>query len=384
MARKADPRKLVNAILAELTFSPPKQAQEGHDPEVVKKAQAEVPALLSVLKQLQERVEVLQDSVNTLSERFTGAEAEPGSFGKSGQSTATYVEAKVQMLLSYVIGLVYYLLLKANGLPVRDHPVARRLFWIRSALEKMRPVDQRLQYQISKLLQWADARKAGARAAGAEALSLKPGELAAGVEDEPEDDVDGTEADDRGVYRPPKIAQVEFTDTHVTLREQAEKDLERKRQRLERSEFVRSLREEFTDTPAEVPQELRTNKAAKASRLLLEQQAFEEEYMRRIKASKADMKKLKTLRRNQDNSGGTLDDATLDFDQLSASFSAARRPSRGRKGRRGGSALEEFQAASKRVNETRHLTESAHGNLMKSLPKRKRVGAAGHAKRRKG
>merc|ERR1719507_937483 len=123
-------------------------------------------------------------------------------------------------------------------------------------MEKLRPVDQRLQYQITKLMQGVESRQASAAAAAAatDTKELRPGELTTGVEDEPEaEGGEGADEDDKdGIYRPPRIAQVEYTGDHVSQQERAERDLERKKARFQRSEFVRSLREEFTDAPTEV------------------------------------------------------------------------------------------------------------------------------------
>lgn len=64
----------------------------------------------------------------------------------------SYLEAKYLLLLHYCIHLVFYVLLKAEGRPVRDHPVIARLVEIRAFLEKARPIDKRLRYQMDKLL----------------------------------------------------------------------------------------------------------------------------------------------------------------------------------------------------------------------------------------
>ncbi|KAE8821512.1 neuroguidin [Hordeum vulgare] len=62
-----------------------------------------------------------------------------------------YLEAKHHLLLSYCHDLVYYLLRKAKGLSVDGHPVVRSLVKIRLFLEKIRPIDKKMEYQIQKL-----------------------------------------------------------------------------------------------------------------------------------------------------------------------------------------------------------------------------------------
>lgn len=64
----------------------------------------------------------------------------------------SYLEAKHLLLLHYCINIVFYLLLKAEGRPVRDHPVIARLLELRAYLEKIRPIDKKLQYQMEKML----------------------------------------------------------------------------------------------------------------------------------------------------------------------------------------------------------------------------------------
>lgn len=46
----------------------------------------------------------------------------------------SYLEAKHLLLLSYCIHIVFYVLLKAEGAPVRSHPVIGRLLQLRTYL----------------------------------------------------------------------------------------------------------------------------------------------------------------------------------------------------------------------------------------------------------
>jgi hypothetical protein len=64
----------------------------------------------------------------------------------------SYLETKNLLLLQYCMHLIFYLMLKSEGKPVRQHPVISRLVEIRAYMEKIRPIDKKLHYQIEKLL----------------------------------------------------------------------------------------------------------------------------------------------------------------------------------------------------------------------------------------
>jgi len=332
-------------------------------------AREEMPELLTSLKQLRQRIGSLKSAADAALDRFAPT---AGTSSSSTDGPPVYVEMKVQVLLSYLIGLVYYLRLKAQGVPLRDHTVALRLVWARTLLEKLKPVDQRLQYQISRALKWTET--SGKKAADDDAVdahALKPGELALGVEDEDGEDGEQWGANDEdGIYRPPRTAQVEYTGDHITAADKAEKELDRKRTRLERSDFMRELRAEFTDAPAEVHGRIQSKAAETASRKLAEQQEYEEENMVRLRSGKADTKAQKRLLKQTyvdagaGGGGMSLDDAT-DFRELSSAIASEAAKARGKgkkgKGKRRGTPLQEYQDAMGRANSARDVVDSTLG-----------------------
>jgi len=68
--------------------------------------------------------------------------------GMPTSSGMQYLEMKQQLLLTYITHVSFYLLLKAEGRSVRDHPVIDSLVHIRTVMERMEPLDKRLRYQV--------------------------------------------------------------------------------------------------------------------------------------------------------------------------------------------------------------------------------------------
>ncbi|CAK9039412.1 unnamed protein product [Durusdinium trenchii] len=331
--------------------------------------------LLQALKDMRKKLTTLQKDAAVLEEKCVQRANQPR---KASKAPASYVEMKVQLLLSYLISLTYYLLLKVKGVSLRDHPVVLRLLWIRTLIEKLKPVDQRLQYQMNKLLQWKDAKAAEQLAGSTDAHALRPGQLVASVQDEDAEDAQEAEElasapkDEEGhlgAYKPPKISQVEYTGDHISMQERAEKELDRKKARLERSEFMRSLREEFTDAPREIMAEERSARVEKATRMLREQQEFEEDTMQRVKVKKAELRRQKqALREGHATSGGavSLFDVASDFGEIM------------RGAGKGKGVLQEYEEAKTRAKGLKESVASA----LQGAKRSKRSGAV-NAKRRR-
>lgn len=359
--------ELVQGLVSHLDFPPPKLSEAGKQAGLssfpTKGLQER--ELLSVLAQLTEKLASLRRGAGALLEKFSPEGGPPADGGSTKESC--YMEMKTQLMLSYLICLMYYLLLKVRGAPVAGHPVVDRIIWIRTLLQKLRPVDERLAYQMSKLLQWVDTRKKEdtATEAAPDPHALRPGVLALGVEDE-EEEADAAEADaqDDGVYRPPRVSSVEYTGDHITEKDRAERDLEKTRERLNRSEFVRSLREEFTDAPVEVGLETRSAAAQRAMRKLAEREAYEEDNMTRLRTSKREQKEMRRLLEDGKKPSGVDSLADIsDFRELAAELGGGGgRPGKGKgkgKGRGSGSALRDYQGAVQRAKQMRGVVEDA-------------------------
>ncbi|MGH0167724.1 UNVERIFIED_CONTAM: hypothetical protein FKN15_052554 [Acipenser sinensis] len=67
----------------------------------------------------------------------------------------SFLELRYQLLLLYLQDLTHLLLKKVEGRSLRGDSGIERLLELRTVLEKMRPIDQKLKYQIDKLVRTA-------------------------------------------------------------------------------------------------------------------------------------------------------------------------------------------------------------------------------------
>lgn len=64
----------------------------------------------------------------------------------------SFLDVKSQLFISYLLYLFMYSLMKSQGKPIHDHPIVKRLIYLKSLLIKLKPIEKKLDYQISKLL----------------------------------------------------------------------------------------------------------------------------------------------------------------------------------------------------------------------------------------
>ncbi|CAJ1009941.1 putative Sas10/Utp3/C1D family/Sas10 C-terminal domain containing protein [Leishmania naiffi] len=111
---------------------------------MLKKESPELLKLLADLKTYMAEVKTLAQPLHELLyERKVSA---------SDKNLVSFLETKVQLMLSYCMHVTFYLLLKSEGRRVAGHPVIDHLVEIRVYLEKMWPLEEKLQYSLNRLL----------------------------------------------------------------------------------------------------------------------------------------------------------------------------------------------------------------------------------------
>lgn len=212
------------------------------------------PELLKLLETFREKVVELKEQVEPVV-RVAQAAALPQSEGMS------YLEVKYHLLLSYCINICFYLLRKAEGKSVKDHPVIGQLVRIRTVLEKLRPLDKKLKYQVEKLLKMSTAAGAASGSEASEAAANSSAALEAidsrlahkadlsafgGDEGEGEEG-EGVAPAGSGKYVIPKRDALAYEEE----KEKAAKTKAKELLRAKRSKVTKLLMEEFGDKPEE-------------------------------------------------------------------------------------------------------------------------------------
>jgi len=234
----------------------------------------------------------------------------------------SYLDAKHLLLLSYCQSIVYYLIKKVEGSSIQGHPVIARLVEIRLFLEKIRPIDKKLQYQIEKLSRVANNAPVNRIASKSEESLGMDKEDALKYRPNPDmlvSKLDQSAQDGEGVYRPPMFAPTAMDEEMVARN----KKLEVRKQKemlwkASRSAFVKELANDLEGRP----EELREIVGAESKELLREQSKFEkrarqeEELFTRVPLSRIEKKRIKHIKRSRNGLMGMMDDFNDDISGL--------------------------------------------------------------------
>lgn len=261
----------------------------------------ESPQLVALLKEMKQGLDNVGSKIQALADKVKA-----GNFPTS--DGISYLEAKHLLLLNYCQSLVYFLLRKAKGLPIQGHPVVRSLVEMRLFLEKIRPVDRKMQYQIQKLTNTTTAsttmEKPGLTAKKGKVETEKAEDL---LRYRPNPDLlisktNATSEDGSGVYRPPKFAPTAMEEDKMSRQEKnaLRKEKEMLRQ-AKQSSYVRDLINDLEGKPEEIRENVgaESREATKYFAKMEERARQEEELFTRAPLTKAEKTKMKHLTKSR-------------------------------------------------------------------------------------
>jgi U3 small nucleolar RNA-associated protein 3 len=242
----------------------------------------DAPELIGLLEEFKDKIKEMREGVKPIIENVQAKQ----SMTNKGLS---FLEIKHQLLLSYCINISFYLLLKSQGKPVRDHPVMVQLLEIRTLLERLRPLDSKLKYQIDKLLKAAARGSLGSD--GKDPLQYKPNPGAMMAKDDDDDD-DNNEEESSGIYHAPRLSSTPF-ELEEHEKTETDKKADKLKKRKSKSILLKELKEELSEGPREIREAGERDEEIDA--MEKEQLDFEEERFIRLTTSKKDKQKKKRL-----------------------------------------------------------------------------------------
>ncbi|KAH1024851.1 hypothetical protein HUJ05_004280 [Dendroctonus ponderosae] len=250
-----------------------------------KMAHKDLPQALLLLSEMNVSAQHVASLVDNMIQKVRNGEL-------STDQGLSFLEVKYNMLLSYLINLTYVVLRKCSGEPIEGHPCIDRLIEIRTVLEKMRPIDHKLKYQIDKLVKNAVTGTSSDDPSTFKAnplnLATQEGYENSDSESSDESENGKTEKTKTGIYVPPKLSAVHYTETDSAQKKA--KRLQEKNRKMMSSSIMHDIMDEYLDTPTEVSHEGSMNRAA-ISKEQKEREEYEEEYFTRLPLSKAEAKK---------------------------------------------------------------------------------------------
>jgi U3 small nucleolar ribonucleoprotein protein LCP5 len=218
---------------------------------------------------------------------------------------------KNDLLLQYIINLVAVMYRRSRPNQSLTSSSTRsmilRLCEIRTFIEKLRPIEQKLQYQMDKLLKNDVDQQLNYRA------NLDNFDVDANEEEETTKDEDDEEEKPK-IYRPPKLVPVEYNDEYDNKKEKGtiNKRLEHLQRRAYHSDILEDFKSKYSDAPEEIYNSERSRLSQK-NRAYKEKVAYEEEYLKRLPQTKHERLQIQ---RSMMNNGNDIMDHLHDADVL--------------------------------------------------------------------
>ncbi|GAA6099023.1 neuroguidin [Tachysurus ichikawai] len=228
-------------------------AELGVHNEVVEE---DLPKAVQLLNTLTQQVAFVTSHIRDLIKKIQN-KTYPTSKGLS------FLDLRYHLLLFYLQDVAHVMSVKADGQSLKDNGAIHRLVTIRTVLEKMRPIDQKLKYQIDKLVRTAVT---GSLAEN-DPLHFRPNpeNLVSKLDQFAESDDDDDDDDDKGSkkepgkkpapkprkYVPPKIAPMHY-DGDLTEADRQKELVDKRRKLAFRSSVIGELRQQYSDAPEEI------------------------------------------------------------------------------------------------------------------------------------
>lgn len=216
--------------------------------------------------------------------------------GGGTEKGMSIIELKNHLMLEYLINLSYLVLKKTSGKKIEGDEAVERLVTNRTVLEKMRPIEQKLKYQVDKAVKVADSGEI--KADDPIHFRANPGALMSKLggmdDDDDSDDEEGGVREKRadgGKYKVPKHVPAYYNEENGAGGGDDDGEAEakkKKKQQLSKA-LIEDLKRQHLDTPEEIFEAEDTMRKTRVD-AARERQRYEEEHFMRLPISKRDKK----------------------------------------------------------------------------------------------
>ncbi|KAL3998962.1 Sas10/Utp3/C1D family protein [Acanthocheilonema viteae] len=193
----------------------------------------------------------------------------------------SFYEVKNRDLLAYTRDLVYLMYQMSIGNSIQGDPAIERLVYLRTVLERMRPIEDRMKSYVEKLISLtSDTASSGTRTLRPHPERLKVDDESEELESEDDSDEDNSKEMKSKKYVPPKLMAVHYNEDEEEVEE---RKMERARRRALQSSLIKDLQAQYSEAPEEFQDD---NIVRRKKQKDIEKQKYEEDYLIRLQMTK--------------------------------------------------------------------------------------------------
>uniref|UniRef100_A0A8R1XPV5 Neuroguidin n=1 Tax=Onchocerca volvulus TaxID=6282 RepID=A0A8R1XPV5_ONCVO len=203
-------------------------------------------------------------------------------------------EVKNRDLLAYTRDLIYLMYQMSNGNSIQGDPAIERLVYLRTILERIRPIEHRMKSYVEKLILLTSDT------ASTNVKTLRPHPDRLKVDDESEELESEDDGSDENAskakskkYVPPKLMAVHYNEDEE---EMEERKIQRARRRALQSSLIQDLRAQYSEAPEEFQDDSIVKRKKQED---IEKRKYEEDYLIRLQMTKKE-KHNKKIQNRQD------------------------------------------------------------------------------------
>lgn len=203
----------------------------------------------------------------------------------------SFLDLKNGLLMEYNTNLTYLMLKKTKGESIEDDKAVERLCYLRTVMEKIRPIEQKLKYQIDKCVKIAETGHVSKDdpsrfKANPDSLASKLGEDVSDEGSDDEEDKEDEKEKSKQKYVAPRNVPKHYDGDKTKEDKETEMSNRKKKSALSHS-MMRELQSQLWDTPEEISHQADTKKQ-KYIALEREKELYEEDMFMRLPVTKAD------------------------------------------------------------------------------------------------